>query len=381
VTRPEAGGTDTVTGVRDEQDGGRRTGGVPTGPAERRDVPLAPLTTLRLGGPAARLVEAADEGQISAAVRGADRAGTPVLLLGGGSNLVLGDDGWPGLVVLLRSCGVRVDTDGERVTLTVAAGEPWDDLVARCVEEGWSGVEALSGVPGLTGATPVQNVGAYGQEVAETIVSVRVYDRERAEVRDLTAADCRFSYRHSVFKGSDRYVVLSVTFGLIRGPESAPVRYAELATALGVRVGDRAPLDAVRKAVLELRRGKGMVCDADDRDTWSAGSFFTNPVLSPGELDAFERRLPDGAAYPSWPAGDGRTKLSAAWLIEHAGFAKGYRRGRVGLSTKHTLALTNRGGARAAELVAFARQIRDTVRDRYGVTLRPEPLLVGVTLD
>lgn len=369
-----------MTDVHDERNDEQRMEPIPSTPCEQRDVPLAPLTTLRLGGPAARLVEATDERQIAAAVRDADAAGTPVLLLGGGSNLVLGDAGWPGLVVLLRSRGVQVSVDGDRVTLTVAAGEPWDALVARCVVEGWSGVEALSGIPGMAGATPVQNVGAYGQEVADTIVSVRVFDRERARLCELSADDCRFSYRHSVFKASERYVVLSVTFGLTRSAESAPVRYAELATALGVPVGARAPLDAVRKAVLELRRGKGMVHDPDDRDTWSAGSFFTNPVVSQDERAAFERRLPPGTDYPHWPAGDGHTKLSAAWLIEHAGFTKGYRRGRVGLSTKHTLALTNRGGARTSELVAFAREIRDGVRERYDVELRPEPLLVGVTL-
>ncbi|HEX5493489.1 MAG TPA: UDP-N-acetylmuramate dehydrogenase [Mycobacteriales bacterium] len=351
---------------------------------DRRDVPLAPLTTLRLGGPAARLVEATDEAGIVAAVRAADAEGTGVLLLGGGSNLVLADEGWAGLVVLLRSRGVSARRDGDRVLLDVAAGEPWDELVARTVAEGWSGLECLAGIPGLAGATPVQNVGAYGQEVAQTVHSVRVLDRQRGEVVRIEAARCGFAYRQSAFKGSvfrgtARYVVLSVTFALRPGCQST-ARYAELATALGVPVGGTASLAATRDAVLALRRGKGMVLDSDDHDTWSAGSFFTNPVLSAAELATFAGRLPPGSGYPSWPAGDDRTKLSAAWLIQHAGFDRGYRRGTVGLSTKHTLALTNRGGARTSELLGLAREIRDGVRTRYGVTLRPEPLLVGATL-
>lgn len=341
------------------------------------------MTTLRLGGPAARLVEVTGEAETVAAVRAADAEGTAVLLLGGGSNLVLSDGGWDGLVVLLRSRGVRVDRvpdAPDEIQLDVAAGEPWDDLVARTVAEGWSGLECLAGVPGLAGATPVQNVGAYGQEVAQTVRAVRVLDRERGEVVTMDAAGCQFAYRHSVFKGTDRYVVLSVRFVLRAGGRSTPVRYAELADALGVPVGGVAPVAAAREAVLALRRGKGMVLDPDDHDTWSAGSFFTNPVLSGAELAAFLGRLGPETNYPSWPVPDGGTKLSAAWLIQHAGFDRGYRRGAVGLSTKHTLALTNRGGASASELLGLAREIRDGVHARYGVTLRPEPLLVGVAL-
>ena len=340
---------------------------------EQYDVPLAPLTTFRLGGPAGTLVEAASETDIVAAVRIADAAGSPLLLLGGGSNLVLADQGWPGLTVLLRSRGVQRRRDGDRVLLTVPAGEPWDELVAGAVADGLSGIEALSGIPGLSGATPVQNVGAYGQEVAETITGVTVWDRYRAETCRLSTVDCEFAYRTSLFKHTDRYVVLSVEFVLEPSPLSTPVRYAELARTLGVAVGDRAKLADVRAAVLDLRRGKGMVLDPADHDTWSAGSFFTNPVLS--TVDEFESRV-DGA-YPSWPA-DGGTKLSAAWLIEHAGFPKGYARGPVALSGKHTLALTNRGGATTADLLALAREIRAGVLDRFGVTLHPEPRLVGV---
>ena len=341
----------------------------------RPGVPLAELTTLRLGGPARALVEAATAAELADAVRAADEHGEPMLLVGGGSNLVVADAGWPGTVVLVRSRGIAVEADGDTRTLTVEAGEPWDGLVARAVAEGWAGVEALSGIPGLVGATPVQNVGAYGQEVAETVTRVDVYDRAARATRQLSPAECRFGYRDSLFKHTDRYVVLRVVFALTASDKSGPLRYAELARA----VGEVAPLADVRSAVLALRRGKGMVVDPDDPDTWSAGSFFTNPVLDPAAVAAFEARLEPATAYPSWPAGDGR-KLSAAWLIDRAGFAKGYGAGPVRISAKHTLALTNRGGGRAADLVALAREVRDGVAARFGVELRPEPRLVGVAL-
>jgi UDP-N-acetylmuramate dehydrogenase len=340
---------------------------------------LAAYTTLRLGGPARRIVEAASAEAIVEAVRAADAAGEPVLLIGGGTNLVVADEGWPGVAVLLRSRGVEAERDGETVRLTVQAGEPWDDLVAGTVADGLAGIECLSGIPGLTGATPVQNVGAYGQDVSETVRSVRVWDRGAGVLRDLAGTECGFGYRDSAFKHSARYVVLAVTFALRAQPLSGPIRYAELAGVLGIAAGEPAKLPDVRDAVLALRRGKGMVLDPDDHDTWSVGSFFTNPVLAPSALAAFESRLGAGVNYPSWPAGAG-TKLSAAWLIERSGFGKGYRRGRVQVSGKHTLALTNRGGATTAELIALAREVRDGVRARFGVTLVPEPLLIGVTL-
>src|SRR5262249_40365200 len=267
-----------------------------------------------------------------------------------------------------------------RVILTVQAGEPWDDLVARAVAEGLAGIECLAGIPGLAGATPVQNVGAYGQEVAETIRSVTAWDRDRGALVTLSTTDCGFAYRSSVFKHTERYVVLSVTFALEPAELSAPVRYAELARVLGVAVGERAKLADVRDAVLELRRGKGMVLDPADHDTWSAGSFFTNPVLSAPDLAAFEHRLPPGTDYPRWPAPDGAAKLSPAWLLEHAGFGRGSRRGPAALSGKHTLALTNRGGASTADLLALAREVRDGVHHRFGVALHPEPRLVSTTL-
>lgn len=322
------------------------------------------------------MVEAGTAEEIADAVRGADTEGTPVLLVGGGSNLLVADDGWPGVAILMRSRGVGVRVGADDVALDAQAGEPWDDLVTRCVAEGWAGIECLAGIPGLVGATPVQNVGAYGQEIAEVLTGVRVWDRERAAVRDLGPEECGFGYRTSVFKGSERYVVLGVQLRLRRSGLAEPARYAELAARLGT---GRAPLAAVREAVLDLRRGKGMVLDDADHDTWSAGSFFTNPVLDSGELSAFEARLAPGTAYPHWPA-EGGTKLSAAWLIERAGFGRGYRAGRAAVSSKHTLALTNRGGASARELLALARTIAAAVRERFRVELRPEPRLVGVGL-
>ncbi|MGN6577018.1 MAG: UDP-N-acetylmuramate dehydrogenase [Nocardioides sp.] len=338
---------------------------------------LADLTTLRLGGPARTLVEATTTEELVAAVRDADAAGDPVLLVAGGSNLVVADEGFAGTVVRIATRGVRVeeDTCGGAV-VTVAAGETWDDLVSQAVRNGWIGVEALSGIPGSVGATPVQNVGAYGQEVAQTIASVRCWDRREGAVRTFFAADCGFGYRTSRFKRVPaRYLVLEVTFQLRLGDLGAPVKYAELARALGVEPGERAPAAAVREAVLGLRRGKGMVLDADDHDTWSAGSFFTNPVLTAEVAGG----LPEGA--PRWEQPDGSVKTSAAWLIEHAGFTKGYGDGRVGLSTKHTLALTNRGGATTKELLALAAEIRAGVLATFGVLLENEPVLVGCSLE
>jgi UDP-N-acetylmuramate dehydrogenase len=346
---------------------------------------LGPHTSLRLGGPAARWVEARTEEELVAAVSAADERGEPVLVLGGGSNLVVADDGFPGTVVHVATRGVVPDVDESGdpscsgATVTVAAGEDWDDVVALAVQRGWVGVEALSGIPGSVGATPIQNVGAYGQDVSQTIARVRVWDRVLRGVRTFAASECHFGYRSSRFKADPgRHVVLDVTFQFRMGTLGAPVAYAELARALGVAEGARAPLSDVREAVLALRRGKGMVLDATDHDTWSAGSFFTNPFLTPEQAAA----LPDGA--PRWEQPDGTWKSSAAWLIEHAGFGKGYTSPaageRVCLSTKHTLALTNRGDATTEELLALAREVRDGVRDRFGVTLVNEPVTVGCSL-
>jgi UDP-N-acetylmuramate dehydrogenase len=347
--------------------------------------PLAPLTTLRLGGPAGRLRSAERADEIVQMVRDAAIESSPLLVLAGGSNVVVGDAGFPGTVVVVRSRGFSVlpTRDPDAVVVRVAAGEPWDRFVATAVEAGWSGIECLTGIPGSAGATPIQNVGAYGQEVAETIVAVQAYDRVDGVVRRMSPEECGFAYRTSVFKHCDRWVVLSVDFRLSRSPLSAPVRYAELARALGVTVGTRVPLAAASAAVRALRAGKGMVLDATDHDTWSVGSFFTNPVLDTGAFAALAARASDAGLGepPSWPSTDGVVKVSAAWLIERAGFKKGYEGpGGVAISGKHTLALTNRGDATTAALLALAREIRDGVRDRFGVTLHPEPVLVGCAL-
>jgi UDP-N-acetylmuramate dehydrogenase len=330
----------------------------------RRDVPLADLTTLAVGGPIERLVEVMDAAELVAAIREADEAGRPLLVLGGGSNVVAPDEGWPGDVVAVRSHGIERTGD----ELVVQAGHDWDELVAYTVREQMAGMEALSGIPGSTGATPVQNVGAYGQEVAQTITAVRVYDRAEKAEYALTPAECGFAYRDSRLKReSGRFVVLDVTFALHPGELSRPVGYAELARRLGVQIGEPAPLAEVRTAVLDLRRGKGMVLDPEDPDSRSAGSFFTNPIVPTD-------RAVEGC--PSWPAGDGRIKLSAAWLVQHAGFGRGTRHGRVGTSSRHSLALTTEDGATAAELLAFAARIVATVEERFGVTLEREPTAV-----
>jgi UDP-N-acetylmuramate dehydrogenase len=413
----------------------------------REQVSLSRFTTLGLGGPARRFVVAGTDEEIIAAVRDADRRGEPLLVLGGGSNLVISDNGFPGTVIQVATKGIHRMTGpdasgldrespdeagprqaelGAPVTLTVAAGEEWDTVVASCVTADLAGLECLSGIPGLTGATPIQNVGAYGQEVADTVTRVRAYDRAMDAVVELAARDCGFGYRTSAFKRSitppavtGRFVVLGVTFQLTSDPLSRPVRYAELAGALGLeagrpnqdgqrlegqrlegqrqdgqREGGRAPLGDVRSAVLRLRRGKGMVLDPGDPDSRSAGSFFTNPVLDAGQFAKLRRvvdgRSGPGVPIPQFPAGPGQVKVPAAWLIGQAGFGQGYQGGgpadghRPGpaarISTKHTLALVNPGGARTADVVGLAREIRDRVRDIFGVELACEPVLVGVSL-
>lgn len=343
--------------------------------ADARGDDLSAVTTLRLGGPARALVEVRDEAELVDRVRAADAADEPLLVLGGGSNVVVDDAGFPGDVLLVRSEGIdRADGCGAAQVI-VAAGADWDQLVARTVDEGLAGLECLSGIPGSVGATPIQNVGAYGQEVADVISRVRVLDRSTGEVRELLPAQCGFSYRDSVFKRrANRYIVLQVAFRLERAGSSRPIRYHELARSLGVGVGDRAPLDEVREAVLALRRGKGMVLDPRDHDTWSAGSFFTNPVVDQAVADALPPEAPAFAAR-------GGVKVSAAWLIDNAGFGKGYGLpGPVSLSTKHTLALTNRGSATTADLLALARDVRGGVAREFGVTLVPEPVFVGCQL-
>jgi len=328
---------------------------------EQSGVPLSGLTTLRLGGAARRLVVAETEGEVVSVVRAADAAGEPLLVLGGGSNLVVADEGFDGTVLRVATRGVATAAEPEHA-LQVEAGVDWDHAVALAVREGYAGVEALSGIPGLVGAAPIQNIGAYGQDVSQTIGWVRVLDRRTGDVVVLDNAACRFSYRSSVFKGAGRHVVLAVAFALEHSRLGRPVRYAELAGHLGVEPGERAPAEDVRAAVLDLRRGKGMVLDDADHDTWSAGSFFTNPVLPARDA---ARLLPDDA--PRWREPDGRVKTSAAWLVEHSGFGRGYGQGPVRLSAKHALALTNRGGASTEQLLALAREVRAGVRARFGV--------------
>jgi UDP-N-acetylmuramate dehydrogenase len=337
-------------------------------------VRLAELTTFRLGGPAARYVEATSEAELVDVVRTADSSGEPLLVLGGGSNLLVADEGFDGTAVRVATAGLSVDVDAcSGAMVEVAAGEPWDAVVERAIAEEWSGIEALSGIPGSTGATPLQNVGAYGQEVAQTIARVRLLDRSDGTIRTASAADCAFGYRSSAFRHDPRWVVLAVTFQLPLGGHGTPVRYAELARRLGVEEGARAPARDVRAAVLELRRSKGMVLDPSDHDTWSAGSFFLNPVLDVADA---ARLPPDAPRYPV----DGGTKTSAAWLVERAGFHRGWGDGPVRVSTKHSLALTNRGGASTEQVLQLARAIRAGVQDRFGVQLEPEPRLVGCAL-
>lgn len=354
---------------------------------------LSQLTTAGVGGAARTYVEARTEAEIIDAVRSADAVGDPLLIIAGGSNLIIADEGFPGTVIRLASTGFVVNDDDATcggVMVKAEAGQPWDALVDYTVLHALSGLEALSGIPGSTGATPVQNVGAYGADVSQTIATVRTWDRETNTVKSFTNFELKFGYRDSLLKrtttnGSPRYVVLTVEFQLALGRMSAPVRYAELAREVGVDIGERAYANDVRRAVLKLRAAKGMVQDPDDRDTYSTGSFFTNPIVDAGTAAT----LPEGA--PQYPtAEDGQIKLSAAWLIDQAGFGKGFGLaddaghaavgGRASLSTKHTLAVTNRGGASAADLLAIAALVADGVEDRFGIRLHPEPLLIGCTL-
>jgi UDP-N-acetylmuramate dehydrogenase len=309
-------------------------------------------------------------------VRELDAAGEPLLILGGGSNLLVGDSGFDGTVIKIATRGFDEDTAAcSGAVITVAAGEPWDPLVSYALERSWSGLEAMSGIPGLVGATPIQNVGAYGAEVSELISTVRTLDRSTGQLKTLFPIECGFGYRTSRFKSDPgRFLVLSVTFQLPLGSMSQPIRYPELARALGIEVGQRAPAPEVRQAVLALRTAKGMVLAEDDHDTWSVGSFFTNPLISSAQA----RTLPPEA--PRFNQADGMIKTSAAWLIERAGFGKGYGNGAARLSRKHTLALTNRGGATAADLLSLAREIRAGVQTKFDIELVPEPVLVGCEL-
>jgi UDP-N-acetylmuramate dehydrogenase len=364
---------------------------------------LSAYTTLGLGGPARDFVSADSEEDLIGAVRSADRSGTPVLLIGGGSNLVISDAGFPGTAVHVNTRGLTyIDVGDGIVNVTVAAGADWDNVVAATVAEGLAGLEPLSGIPGRAGATPIQNVGAYGREVAEAITQVRVYDRQDDQIKIIPNDLCQFAYRTSLFKsgrpeslvsrpvaaasqsaGQPRYVVLDVTFRLSRQSLSTPVRYAELAAELGVEMGEQAVVNEVRSAVIKIRSRKGMVLNPGDPDTHSVGSFFTNPVITAEDFANLEKAAAakGTAPVPHYPAGEGRIKLPAAWLIEHSGFNKGYGTpAPARVSSKHTLALVNAGEATTSGLLALAREIVTGVQDAYGVTLTPEPIFIGVAL-
>ncbi len=337
---------------------------------------LKEYTSLHLGGPAKRLIHAKSEAELIAAVSEADKSGEPLLIIGGGSNVLIGDEGFPGTVV-------RVETKGNSFTvdacsggmITVAAGESWDEFVKWSIDDGFVGMESLSGIPGTIGASPIQNIGAYGHEVAEFIARVRTYDRKSGEQKTFSNSECGFEYRSSLFKKEkDRYVILDVTFQLERGEMSLPIKYAELAKALNVNIEDRVLIEQARAAVLSLRALKGMLLDAKDHDTWSAGSFFVNPIVST-EIAA---KLPDDA--PRWPQSDGRVKTSAAWLMERSGVKRGDCHEGAGVSTKHVLALVNNGNAKAADIIELARASRSAVKDKFGITLEPEVQFVGLSL-
>jgi UDP-N-acetylmuramate dehydrogenase len=343
-------------------------------PAE--GVPLAPLTTLALGGPARFLVEARDEATVREALAWADRHHTPVHVLGGGSNVVVADAGVAGLVLRVGLRGIAVREMEGAVLVSAAAGEPWDELVALAVGHGWAGLECLSGIPGLVGATPIQNVGAYGQEVADTIVAVRVMDRASGRVGELDRAACRFGYRDSVFRTAapERHVILGVTYRLRPGGVPA-VRHAELGAHLAAHGRARPTTGEVREAVLAVRRAKSMVLEPGDPNRRSCGSFFLNPVVSPDEAERVAR-IAGEPGPPRWPA-PGGVKLPAAWLIERAGFPRGHRAGPVGLSSRHALAIVAHEGARAADVVRLAARVRAAVMGRFGVRLWPEPAFWG----
>ena len=334
---------------------------------------LSNFTTLHVGGPAQKLIRATTESELITAIDEADSSNQPLLILGGGSNVLVGDDGFQGTVILVETKGNSYEIDAcSGGLLTVAAGEDWDLFVEFTIEKGLANLESLSGIPGTIGGAPIQNIGAYGHEVGEVIARLRTYDRTDKKVVTFTADQCDFSYRNSKFKKeSPRYVVLDVTFHLRNGEMSLPVGYAELARELGVEIGARAPIANVREAVLRLRQRKGMLVN---QNIWSAGSFFTNPILSEAEAS----KLPVDA--PRWPQANGDVKTSAAWLMEHAGVSKGDQMHGAQISPLHVLALTNSGSATAADLIELARAARAKVREKFGITLEPEVRLVGVEL-
>jgi len=337
--------------------------------AELRD-----YTSLRVGGPAKNFVEVGTEQEIIAAIEAA--GDSPILIIGGGTNILVSDNGFEGTVIRIASRSMKSEVDAcSGATLTIGAGENWDDFVALTIERGFAGLETLSGIPGTIGAAPIQNIGAYGHEVSEFITRVRTYDRVAKRLKTFTNSECDFSYRNSHFKSHPgRHVILDVQFNLRSGEVTTAITYAELAKKLGIEVGEKAPVTATRAAVLELRGAKGMLLNPTDRDSWSAGSFFTNPIVT-HEIAA---KLPEGA--PQWPTPDGNIKTSAAWLIEHSGVNKGDSHGGARVSTKHVLALTNAGNATATDIAELAKSAQQSVFEKFGITLEAEVNLIGITL-
>jgi len=335
---------------------------------------LSQYTSLRVGGPATKIVQVSTEAQIIAAIE--EAGDTPILIMGGGTNVLIADKGFEGTVIRISNNSVQSEVDAcSGATLTIGAGEDWDVFVQTTIDRGFAGLETLSGIPGTVGAAPIQNIGAYGHEVSEFITRVRTYDRQEKALKTFTNSECQFSYRNSLFKSHPgRYVVLDVQFQIRRGEFSDPITYLELAKKLGVQPGDKAPVAETRKAVLELRASKGMLLSPEDHDSWSAGSFFTNPIISQQAADA----LPNVA--PKWPLNDGRVKVSAAWLIENAGMHKGDEVGGARISTKHVLALTNSGDATAADIVELAKRARNQVKEMFGITLEAEVNLIGIEI-
>jgi UDP-N-acetylmuramate dehydrogenase len=335
---------------------------------------LSKYTSFRVGGPATKIVQVSTEAQIIAAIEEAGDA--PILIMGGGTNVLIADKGFEGTVIRISNNSVQSEVDAcSGATLTIGAGEDWDVFVQTTIASGFAGLETLSGIPGTVGAAPIQNIGAYGHEVSEFVTRVRTYDRVLKEIYTFTNSQCEFTYRNSYFKAHPgRYVVLDVQFQLRIGEYSDPITYLELSKKLGIEPGDKAPVAATRAAVLELRASKGMLLSPDDHDSWSAGSFFTNPIISQQAADA----LPDAA--PKWPLNDGRVKISAAWLIENSGMHKGDEVGGARISTKHVLALTNSGSATASDIAELAKRARNQVKENFGITLVAEVNLVGIEI-
>jgi UDP-N-acetylmuramate dehydrogenase len=335
---------------------------------------LRDFTSLRVGGPAKNVVEAHNEEEIIAALVAA--GDSPVLILGGGTNVLISDAGFAGTVIHITNSALVAEVDAcSGATLTIGAGENWDDFVALTIERGFAGLETLSGIPGTVGAAPIQNIGAYGHEVSEFITRVRTYDRVAKAIRTFTNQECEFEYRSSIFKKNPgQFIILEVQFQIRIGDSSDPITYLELAKKLEIQMGEKAPIQQVRHTVLELRASKGMLLSPEDRDSWSAGSFFTNPIISQQEAD----KLPNAA--PKWPLIDGQVKISAAWLIENAGMHKGDEIGGARISTKHVLALTNAGDATATDLIELAKTAQAKVYEKFGIKLEPEVNLVGLSL-